>query len=212
MKPSVHPLQPNWTKNFHLKILLVGVGGQGILTAARVIGEAALQSDLEVQIGEIHGMSQRSGIVETTVVLGDFHSPLIDEREADLIIGFEPLEALRALPRAAPHATVILNTRPILPYSVESGQAHYPEICEIEAHIQSQVQSLISLDAETLACESGSAIAQNMVLLGVACASHRIPIPPEIFRPALSQVDPRHAELNLRAFEKGYRLRIFLSV
>lgn len=185
------------------RIYTVGVGGQGTLTAARVLGEAALAAGLNVVISEIHGMSQRGGIVETSISMGRVHSPLIGEGEADVVLGFEPLETLRALPKASHETLVIMNTRPVIPPTVKLGQSRYPHLAEILSHIEAMTCAVIALDAEQLACQAGAAIATNMVMLGALAATGKLPFPSERAREAIARLTPRHAPINLKAFELG---------
>ena len=96
-----------------LRILAVGVGGQGILLFSRVLGEACLAAGLQVAMSEVHGMAQRGGVVETNIVLG-LRSPLISEGEADVLVGLEPVETLRALPRCRKDTLIISSTDPVI--------------------------------------------------------------------------------------------------
>ncbi|MFH1130352.1 MAG: 2-oxoacid:acceptor oxidoreductase family protein, partial [Pseudomonadota bacterium] len=82
-----------------IKVLIVGVGGQGVLTAAKMLGDAALHAGFGVTVGQLHGMSQRGGSVEAGVLIGEGESSFIEEGAADIVLGFEPLEVLRALPK-----------------------------------------------------------------------------------------------------------------
>lgn len=185
------------------KIYVVGVGGQGTLTAARVLGDAALAAGLNVVISEIHGMSQRGGIVETAISIGRVRSPLIGEGEADVVLGFEPLETLRALSKASHKTLVIMNTKTVIPPTVKLGQSRYPHLAEILSHIEATTGSVIALDAEELARQAGAAIATNMVMLGVLAATGELPFPSERVPEAITKLSPRHAPVNLKAFELG---------
>jgi len=189
-----------------IKIFIVGVGGQGSLTASRLLGEAALQAGENVVVSEVHGMAQRGGVVETAVCLGNVRSPIIGEGEADCILGFEPLETLRAMNKASRHTLVITNTRPIIPITVSLKQSQYPEVKEILAEIEAFVggRKLIALDAIELAKEAGSVIAMNMVLLGALAATAILPFAVEALQQTIEQLAPRYAQLNLRAFQLGY--------
>ena len=131
-----------------LRIFFTGVGGQGTLLATRLVGQAALEEDLPVLMGEIHGMAQRGGVVESSVVLGSAASPIIADGEADIVIAFEPLEAARALPKCNPKTVVITSTAPVPPFTVTVGQSAYPELDALYKMIETHVASLIRVDAE----------------------------------------------------------------
>lgn len=189
-----------------LRIFIAGVGGQGSLTASRLLGEAALQAGQNVVVSEVHGMAQRGGVVETAVLIGDVHSPIIGDHEADVILGFEPVETLRAMNRASRNTLVITNTRPIVPITVSLGQSQYPQVEEILAQIEGFVGDgkLIALDATGLAKEAGSAIATNMVMTGALAATGELPFPADVLKERISKLAPKFAQANLRAFAVGH--------
>lgn len=99
-----------------LRIYIVGVGGQGNVLASKMIGEAALSMGVPVLMSETHGMAQRGGVVESTVVLGGAQSPTISDNCADILLAFEPMEAVRALSKANADTIVITNTAPVVPF------------------------------------------------------------------------------------------------
>src|SRR5659263_348703 len=134
----------------NLNIMIVGVGGQGTLLASRIIGSAALKAGFEVKVSEVHGMSQRGGSVETYVRLGkNIASPLVDKGQADIIICFEQLEALRFMPYLKKGGTLIVNER------------------IIESLKEKLANNIITLDAAAVASECGDIRSVNVVLLGV---------------------------------------------
>ncbi len=188
------------------RILAVGVGGQGILLFSRVIGEAALLEDLPVAMSEVHGMAQRGGVVETSIVLGEVKSPYISPGEADVLVALEPVEALRALPRCRKEATAIVSTDPVVPQVVKDGLASYPELSPLLEKLRTILPRVYLLSGEGLAREAGSARALNVVLLGALAASGTLPLTKESFLEALERVvKPAYLELNRRAFELGYQ-------
>jgi len=144
-------------------IILAGVGGQGIISIASVIGYAALEQDMYLKQSEVHGMSQRGGDVMSNLRIShdNLASDLIPFGQADMIISIEPLESLRYLPYLSGDGCVITNTRP---YNIIPD---YPEIGKVLAEL-SRVPHHIALDAETLAKQAGSAKAANIVILGAA--------------------------------------------
>ena len=187
-----------------LNVLIVGVGGQGTLLASKFLGAAAALCGKDVKVSEVHGMSQRGGSVITCVKIGDkIASPIIDEGEADVILAFEQLEAIRWLPYLKKGGTVITNVQKINPMPVVSGAAKYPDNI-IEVLEKSEIE-LVALDALGLAAESGSTKAVNVVLLGVL-ASKLTEVPENIWEESLKSVIPaKMYGINEKAFKQGLR-------
>ena len=185
------------TKN----IMIVGVGGQGTLLASRILGNLLLSRGYDVKVSEVHGMSQRGGSVVTYVKYGEkVYSPIIDKGDADTILAFERLEALRALPYLKEGGRIIVNDRAIAPMPVITGAMTYPEnILEV----LDQTADVTALDALALAEEAGSAKAVNVVLIGVLAKTTDIP-KEEWIRTLTETVPQKFLEINLAAFEKGY--------
>ena len=145
-------------------IILAGVGGQGILSIATVIGDAALNEGLYLKQAEVHGMSQRGGDVQSNLRLSSepIYSDLIPMSGADIIISLEPMEALRYLPYLKPDGWIVTSSKPFV------NIPNYPEIEEVLAQVRSISNHLI-IDVEALAKEVGAPVqAANMVLLGAA--------------------------------------------
>ncbi|MFC1853912.1 indolepyruvate oxidoreductase subunit beta [candidate division CSSED10-310 bacterium] len=187
-----------------VKIFLIGVGGQGSILASRILSEAALKMGIAVVMSEVHGMAQRGGIVETAVILGGLKSPLIRKGDADVLIAFEPNEALRALPYCSAGATVFINTRPIIPAMVSLGKAPYLEPDNVIAVISQSVGEIKAFDATALAEKAGTAKATNIVMLGALIGSDLLPITTDILKEVVSQFVPQKTlQMNLRAFELG---------
>ncbi len=187
------------------RLIIVAVGGQGNLLASRVIGEAALLSDVPVRMSEIHGMAQRGGVVESAIVLGDAKSTIISDGEADLLVGFEPAETLRALGKCNQGTTVITNLSPLSPFTVTTGQATYPNLQEIQNLIQAKTARLIAFDATALAKQAGNVMAVNMVLLGAMARTGILPISADSLREAVrTKTKKAFVETNLKAFELGF--------
>ncbi len=188
-----------------VRIFFTGVGGQGTLLATRMVGEAALQEGLPVTMSEIHGMAQRGGVVESSVVIGKAFSPTIPDGEADILMAFEPLEALRAIPKCHAGSLIIASTVPIVPFTVAVGQSTYPELAELHAAIKDKISHLLWLDAVELAHQAGSERASNTVLVGVLAGIGRLPIAKNSWEEALKRTLPaRLLSLNRQAFEAGY--------
>lgn len=191
-------------KNIY-KIQLIGVGGQGTIKASTIIGEAAMKKGLNVVMSEVHGMAQRGGTVVTEFKIGEAHSPLIEEGAADLMIAFEPAEALRVLNKINQESFVIVNSSPIVPFTVSLGISEYPELTSVFEELQVKIKNLLIINAEKIAKEAGSIISENMVLLGAAVATPNFPIEKDlIIRSMKENLPPKSIETNLKAFEMGF--------
>ncbi|MCL6621716.1 MAG: indolepyruvate oxidoreductase subunit beta [Syntrophobacterales bacterium] len=187
-----------------LRIFMTGVGGQGTLLASRVLGEAALAAGFTPLLSETHGMAQRGGVVTSTVILGDLKSPIISPGEADLVLAFEALEALRALEYCHARTLMLANTAVIPPYPVAVGQVSYPEVSAMLAVVARQVGGLLAFDAGALAREAGSPLAVNMVLLGALAATDTLPVSAADLQQVIrDKTNPRFVNANLSAFEMG---------
>ncbi len=188
-----------------LRIFFTGVGGQGTLLATRLVGEAALEDGLSGSMSEIHGMAQRGGVVESSVVVGDAFSPTIADGEADVLMAFEPLEALRALPKCHAGSLIISSTIPIVPFTVAIGQSVYPERQALQDLMRTKVARLIWVDALDLARKAGSDRAANIAMVGVFAGLGLLPVRAESWQEALERVlPPRLLEVNRKAFEAGF--------
>lgn len=186
------------------KIMVVAVGGQGNILAARVIGEAAVEAGIDVRMSEFHGMAQRGGVVESMVLLGDGISSAISDGEADVLVGFEPSETIRAISKCNSSSWVITNTHPVPPFTVALGQAEYPDINATLDKIAQRVEKLIAFDATELALKAGSAMSMNMVLLGALVQTGKIPLQPDLFRKVIREKTKKaFVETNLKALELG---------
>jgi indolepyruvate ferredoxin oxidoreductase beta subunit len=188
------------------RLIIVAVGGQGNLLASGVLGEAALLSGVPFRMSEIHGMAQRGGVVESAMVFGKADSSIISDGEADLLVGFEPVETLRAMNKCNPETVVISNLTPLPPFTVAIGKGVYPPIETILGLIRGKVKKLITLDATALAKEAGNMLAVNMVLLGALAQSGILPLRIEAIRKAIgAKTKPAFLEGNLKAFDLGVR-------
>lgn len=186
-------------------IVLAGVGGQGTLLAAEALGVAAIKDDLNVRVSEIHGMAQRGGAVVTMVRIGqDVLASTVLEGQADVLVGFEALETIRNLKFASEKTLVIMNTERIPPTELATKNARYPSDGEIVRKIQRFTKHILVVDAVRLAKRAGSSLTRNVVLLGVIAGTGRLPMKKQSFVDAICElVPPRHADVNIRAFELG---------
>jgi len=186
-----------------LNIMIVGVGGQGTLLASRLLGNVALRRGYDVKVSEVHGMSQRGGSVVTYVKMGDkVHSPVIEKGEADIILAFENLEALRWIDYLKKGGTLVLNDQQIDPMPVITGKAKYPE--GIRQRLQEAGINLLAIDGLRIAKECGSIKAVNVVLIGLLAKTTNIPV--QVWENALEEVIPaKLLDVNKKAFAAGYR-------
>ena len=187
-----------------INVLIVGVGGQGTLFAGKVIGEVAEKSGLSVKQSEVHGMAQRGGSVVTYVRIGDqVISPLIEKGEADLIVAFEQLEALRWIEFLKPSGLVIVNEQMISPMPVIIGAAQYP--ADVFDRLDRAGVQTVRVDAPAIAAQSGNPKAVNIVLLGML--AKRLPMARELWVDAIAAKSPAAFEsANQEAFNKGWNI------
>ena len=183
-------------------ILIVGVGGQGTLLASRVLGALYTAMGENVKISEVHGMSQRGGSVVTYVRHGDeVASPIICEGEADVVLAFEQLEALRFVTSLKKGGRIIVNTQKIMPMPVVTGAAEYP--ADVIEKLNATGAQVTAVDALAIAEKAGSAKAVNITLLGVMAKITGAD--KALFERTIeATVPPKFLDLNKRAFELGY--------
>ena len=182
-------------------ILISGVGGQGVLLTSKVIAEAALLTGLDVKQSEVHGMAQRGGSVLSQVRFGDkVFSPIVSEGEADLLIGFEPLETARYLHFLKDDGVVIYNTRSIGTIGVSIGVEKYP--ADINTLIKDRIKTVIPFDGTQLAVAAGDKRTLNLVLLGAALTF--LPLTETVILEAIKNTVPKKVlEINQKAFVAG---------
>ena len=182
-------------------IILCGVGGQGILSIATIIGEAATETGINLKQAEVHGMSQRGGDVQSNLRLSTdvIYSDLIQKGGADLIISMEPMEALRYLPYLSKEGVVVTSNKPFV------NIPNYPDEEAMFAEL-SALPHVVQLDIEAVAHEAGSARSANVVLLGMAAKYIEI-LSADALRSAVAKIFERKGEkvveANLKAFDMG---------
>lgn len=188
------------TKN----ILIVGVGGQGTLLTSRVLGNLALELGKDVKLSEVHGMAQRGGSVVTHVKFGDkVYSPIVEEGQADIIMAFEKLEALRAIGYLKDDGELIVNDQAIKPMPVITGAKQYPG--EIIERLKNLADNIYAIDALSVAKDLGNIRIVNTVLVGAL--AKRMDIEKEHWIKALKKTVPQKTiDINLKAFEVGYEM------
>jgi len=183
-------------------IMIVGVGGQGTLLTSRILGGLATSSGYEVKLSEVHGMAQRGGSVVTFVRYGDtVYEPIIEEGEADIIIAFEKLEALRYKHFLKPDGVLVINDMRIEPITVVTGLATYPK--NIIENIRKE-HTVYSMNAMKEAEKLGNIRVFNSIILGLA-AKHMDFSKDEWIKVIKNTVPKKTIELNIKAFELGYQ-------
>lgn len=186
-----------------LRIFMTGVGGQGTLTATTLMAQTALAEGLSVTSGEIHGMAQRGGVVESTLLIG-CASPKIGPGEADLLLGFEALETLRGLGYLKPGGRVFSNSEFIWPLAVSMGQATCPSLEGIKAAVGDCTGDAAFYPCTSLGLSAGAIQAGNIALLGAAAAAGAFPFGLDAIRRTIqAKMKAKIADLNLKALELG---------
>lgn len=190
------------TKN----VLLCGVGGQGTVLASRLIALAAMEKGMEARGAETIGMAQRGGSVVSHVRIGEeIHSPMIPFGQAEVIIGFEPAEAVRCLPYLKEGGCVVVSPLPIRPVTSSLGNGNYTGD-EMMEYLKKNVPNLIVVDGTAICRECGSPKVLNVALLGAAISSGLIGISQEEMEAAIvCRVPEKFKEMNLKALELGAR-------
>jgi len=181
-------------------VLLVGIGGQGIILASNILGEACIAEGRSVKGAETHGMAQRGGSVEGHIRIDGKFGPLVPPGSARLIIAFDMLEALRYAHFLAPGGTIVSNNRFVVPTSVYMQGAPVPDEAAIRERLSSR--PLCVVDAEGIAGEAGNPLSQNVAMIGAA--SRFLPLKPASLLGAVEKLVPKKTvETNRRAFELG---------
>jgi len=181
-------------------ILIVGIGGQGTILASNILGGACLAEGRHVKGAETHGMAQRGGSVESHIRIDGLFGPLIPPGQADLLISFDLLEALRYSHYLKKGGKMVVNNHMLLPTSVFTQNLPAPGQDEVVVALKEH--NLCLLDADKIAEESGSLLSQNVVMLGAASLS--IPLKPESLVDAVKRLVPKKTiDINVKAFELG---------
>lgn len=188
-------------------IYIAGVGGQGVVKTSLVIGVACVKKGVNIVMSEIHGMSQRGGSVPAEIKIGDALNPVIERGGADLLISFEPAEALRAIEKCSSSTIAVVNINPIIPFTVSLGISNYLDKGVYIEELKAKVKKIVAFDAETIAKESGNLLALNMAMLGASAAVPGFPIEKEFLIEAMKENLPEKAlDANIKAFNTGYSL------
>jgi indolepyruvate ferredoxin oxidoreductase beta subunit len=185
------------------RIVLAGVGGQGVPAAARFLAGAAHREGVPVAAGQLHGMAQRGGSVTATVVLWS-ESSIVAAGAADALLALEPLEALRALPALRPGGLALVDTRPQIPAPLAVERGGYPSVDQILSAVRARASTLVACDATELAAQAGSIQVLNVVMLGMLAGTGATPFSDAALEAVvLESCAPSTRAKNQRAYELG---------
>ncbi len=189
-----------------INLLFVGVGGQGILTASDIAAGVGLEAGYDAKKSEVHGFSQRGGVVESHVRWGEkVGAPTAEKGTVNFLIAMEAVESVRWISWLHPGGTVLVNRQRIQPMSVTIGDAVYPPEEKILEAVRSQTEDVILIDGLGIARKLGDARTTNTVLLGAL--STRLPVTPETWLAVIERrVPPNYVEMNRSAFREGRRV------
>ena len=184
-------------------VIIAGVGGQGVITAANILAKSAVREGYNVIASELHGMAQRGGNVECSVRIGDIFSPIVANTTADALIAFEPVEALRNLNKVKIDGVVLTDINPVIPPLISIGIGKYTSLEEIFESISAH-HRLIKINADNIARNSGSILTKNVVMLGALQAIGILPLKERSILDVIMEIMPeKYIDMNLEAFETG---------
>lgn len=191
-------------------LIITGVGGQGNVLASQLIGQAFVGKGYFVTIGETYGASQRGGPVMSHIRISKKkqRSPLIPRGKGDIVVAMEPVEALRVLAvYGNPDVVVLINTRPIYPIDVTTGEEPYPELDDIKKRVDELSTSAYYIDATEKAIQMGSPILGNMIMVGALLELKLLPVSLSEFCDTLSRnLSDKKLDVNLKAIEEGRKV------
>jgi indolepyruvate ferredoxin oxidoreductase beta subunit len=192
-----------------INCILAGVGGQGTVLASKLIAQAAMNKGQNARTAETIGMAQRGGCVVSHVRIGDeIHSPMIPKHSADIIIGFEPAEAVRCLPYLKKDGVVVVSSKAIKPVTASLSDSSY-DGSEMIAYLRQKAAKLIVVDGDQICEDCGSAKVLNVVLLGAASASGMLGLTVNEIENAIKErVASRFIEMNTKALTAGAKAAV----
>lgn len=186
-------------------IVLAGVGGQGIITGANILGKAAVKAKVPVFVSEVHGMAQRGGSVNCTVRLGAVSGPLVPSGSADALISLEPIEALRNISYTNRNTIIVTDINPVVPFTVSVGSEKYPKLDAV-FHELERYGKVYKINAVKIAEDAGASITKNIVMLGALAAIDILPFKPQVLlETILENVPAKFKDINKKAFEGGMK-------
>jgi indolepyruvate ferredoxin oxidoreductase beta subunit len=186
-------------------IVLTGVGGQGVITAANILGKAAVRAKVNVFVSEVHGMAQRGGSVNCTVRMGKVNGPLVASGTADAVLSMEPVESLRYIGYTNKDTKIITDVTPVIPFTVSVGMEKYPAVDDVFKELEKHAK-LYRLDATKIARDAGAIITKNIVMLGALTGIDVLPFDKVILlETILDNVPTKFKGVNRKAFEGGFK-------
>jgi indolepyruvate ferredoxin oxidoreductase beta subunit len=191
-------------------LIITGVGGQGNVLAARLLGSAALAEGYEVTVGDVYGLTQRGGSVASHIRMsrGKALPPYVPQGALDVVVGFEPMEALRVLAEfGCEESLALVNDAPVMPIGVQAGRFKYPHLEDLREALRLLSKNVKWVGATQIARSLGDIQALNMVMMGALVGSGFIRLGMEAFKKAIrSTVSKRLVDLDLSAFEAGFQV------
>ena len=186
-------------------LIITGIGGQGVVSAGTIIAEAALRDGLKIRNSDATGLAQRGGSVHSEIKIGkDVKSTILHPGTADVILGFEPLEASRYAHLLKPDGIAIVNSKPVLPVTVKNGMMKYPLIDELKHIFDERNLQSIWIDALEVCERLGNIRVLNSLMIGYLAARAKLPIKIETLKETImANVPKRTIDLNLKAFDLG---------
>jgi indolepyruvate ferredoxin oxidoreductase beta subunit len=188
-----------------INIVLTGVGGHGVITAANILGKTSVKAGITIFVSEVHGMAQRGGSVNCTVRIGKVSGPLVASGTADAIVSTEPIEALRYIHYSNKKTKIITDITPVVPFTVSSGNEKYPELDKVFKELENYGK-LYKIDAVKIAKDAGSLISKNIVMLGALAGLGILPFDSKILlETVLENVPIKFKDINKKAFNNGLK-------
>jgi len=184
-----------------VSIVLAGVGGQGVITVANLIGRAAVIDGKNVLMTELHGMAQRGGRILVELRIGNYKSPIIPEGRADVLLGFEELEAARNIHKLSENGILLVNRRRIHPVPRIVKVMEYPE----EPLVQLERRGAVFIEADSIALQLGNKKVVNTIMAGSLFSTGMLPLSEDSLKDAIREVFGKYSDINMRAFEEGRR-------
>jgi indolepyruvate ferredoxin oxidoreductase, beta subunit len=186
-----------------ISVVLSGVGGQGVITAANILGKAAVNAKTKVYASEVHGMAQRGGSVFCTVRMGEVSSPLVASGTADVMVSLEPVEALRYIRFANKNTKLVTDITPVVPFTVSVGNDTYPALTDIFKELDTKAD-LYKINALDISKKAGATITKNIVMLGALAATEILPFDTDVLlKTILANVPEKFKTINNNAFKGG---------
>jgi len=192
-----------------IKILVAGVGGQGIVFLTNLLVKASMLADINVRTSEVYGLAQRGGSVQAGITFGDHTFGFIDKGGVDILLGLEPLEAQRCVSFLNHKSVVVIDSKKVLPNSVTSGMTRYPDTQEFVDYLKKNIRKVIYLEEEM---KDVNPVMRNLYVLGVASIQDIFPIDPEYIKKAIQLHEKKEiVEESLHVFESALTVKDFTN-